>query len=62
MKDSVQLIRLADVFLIAPFLMYAGSQKQLPRHLRFGLWTIGLATLAYNGYNYIQVARGSNLT
>jgi len=39
-------------------LMYAGSQKQLPRHLRFGLWTIGLATLAYNGYNYIQVARG----
>ena len=51
---NVQTIRLIDVFVIAPFLMYAGSRKELPQNIRLGLWAIGIATLIYNGNNYLK--------
>lgn len=49
-----QAIRLADVFLIAPYLLYVSSKRELSeldRNLLFGL---GVATLFYNAINYIQ--------
>jgi len=49
-----QAIRLADVFLIAPYLLYVSSKRELSeldRNLLFGL---GVATLFYNAVNYIQ--------
>ena len=49
-----QNIRLLDVFIIAPILIYAGSQKNLPKPLRISLYTIGIATAYYNGRNYLK--------
>lgn len=49
-----QAVRLADVFLIAPYLLYVSSKRELSeldRNLLFGL---GVATLFYNAINYIQ--------
>lgn len=49
-----QAIRLADVFLIAPYLLYVSSKRELSeldRNLLFGL---GVATLFYNAINYLQ--------
>jgi len=48
----VQTIRLIDVFFIAPVLIYA-SNKVENNFLKISLYGIGLATLIYNGYNYI---------
>ena len=48
-----QNIRLLDVFIIAPILIYAGSQKNLPKWLKISLYTIGVATAYYNGRNYL---------
>jgi hypothetical protein len=49
-----QAVRLADVFLIAPYLLYVSSKRELSeldKNLLFGL---GVATLFYNAINYIQ--------
>lgn len=50
----VQQVRLLDVFVVAPFLFYVGSRKELPQPIRFGVIALGLATLLYNGKNYIN--------
>lgn len=49
-----QIIRLADVFLIGPILIYASFFKTLPTPLRILLFVIGVATIIYNGRNYIK--------
>ena len=54
---TVQYIRLIDVFAIAPFLVYVGTDKALPAGIRYGLIGIGIATFLYNGYNYLQEAK-----
>lgn len=51
---STQNIRLVDVFLIAPLLIYAGTKKDLATWLRIALIGIGIATLLYNGINYLK--------
>jgi hypothetical protein len=49
-----QLIRLVDVFLIAPICIYAGVKaSQLPQFIRTSLIIIGVATFYYNGKNYL---------
>jgi len=54
MGFDVQTVRLLDVFFIAPFLIYVGSNKSLSTPVRATLWGIGLATLFYNGHHYIK--------
>lgn len=56
MASNVQLVRLADVFVIGPFLIYAGTQKELPKNIKAGLIAIGIGTIFYNGYNYLKNA------
>lgn len=51
---NVQIVRLADVFLIGPFLIYAGTKKHLAKSIRLGLIGIGVGTILYNGYNYMK--------
>jgi len=50
-----QNIRLLDVFFIGPFMIYAGYKAQgltdLERYLLYG---IGIATIVYNGKNYLR--------
>jgi|SRR3989304_5085388 len=54
-----QYVRLADVFIIAPVLIYAGTFKQLPKWLRVALIGFGVATAVYNAKNFL--ANRSNL-
>ena len=49
-----QTIRLIDVFFIAPVCIYAGTHKELPEWLRISLIGIGVATMYYNGKNYLS--------
>lgn len=51
---GVQQVRLLDVFVVAPFLFYVGSQKSLSREIRIGLFGLAAATLLYNGFNYLK--------
>jgi hypothetical protein len=51
---NVQQVRLLDVFVVAPFLFYVGTRKELPQTLRIGLNVLAAATLIYNGKNYLD--------
>lgn len=57
-RDSpkTQLVRLADVFVIGPTMVWGGAKlpPSLPSYL---LVLFGLATIAYNARNYAIVAR-----
>ena len=50
---NVQDIRLIDVFVIAPFLLYVSSKKELSPMVRLTLLTFGSLTLLYNANNYL---------
>lgn len=49
-----QYVRIIDVILIAPVLIYAGTFKQLPNWVRVSLIGIGAATAIYNGKNFLE--------
>jgi hypothetical protein len=51
---DVQTVRLIDVFVIAPILIYASGQERLSKPMRYAILGIGLATLFYNGHNYLK--------
>lgn len=50
-----QEIRLLDVFVIGPVILYAGVQykDKLPQWLSVSLIAIGVSTIVYNGRNYL---------
>lgn len=55
MGFGVQDVRLMDVFLIAPFLIFVGvNYKTLPPAIRATLVSLGAVTLLYNGFNYLK--------
>lgn len=49
-----QNIRLIDVFVLAPIMVYAGTFKTLPLWVRISLIGMGVATAVYNGKNFLQ--------
>jgi hypothetical protein len=50
-----QFVRVVDVFFIGPFLIYIASQASGISELsRLILYIIGIATIIYNGRNYIE--------
>jgi len=51
---TVQNVRLIDVFVIAPYLMYLSTNKNLSDTNRVVLFGIGVGTLLYNGINYYK--------
>jgi len=51
---NVQDIRLIDVFVIGPFLIYVGMKKELSLPIRLTLIGFGAATIIYNGNNYLK--------
>ena len=53
-EKKTQMVRLVDVFLIGPLLIYASTFKALPSYLRVSLLLIGIATIVYNGNNYLK--------
>jgi hypothetical protein len=54
-----QTIRLIDVYVIAPILIYGGIQyrKVLPKWLSISLIVIGGCTLYYNAKNYLETKK-----
>lgn len=55
MSQKGQLIRLADVFFIGPFLIYVGFKQGISKSDKYLLIGIGVATIAYNAYNFIEI-------
>jgi len=49
-----QNIRLIDVFVLAPIMIYAGTFKTLPMWIRVSLIGMGVATAVYNGKNFLE--------
>ena len=53
-----QAVRLYDVFLLAPFLLYVGYKaKGISNFERYGIYFIGITTILYNGRNYLKNKR-----
>ena len=53
---KAQTVRLYDVFLLGPFMMWAATQtKPLPRWAKATLFISGVATVVYNLHNYGRV-------
>jgi hypothetical protein len=54
---KAQPVRLADVFVFGPLMIYSGLGKATPNWLRVGMVIIGAGTIVYNLYNYFEVER-----
>lgn len=54
-REKTQLIRLIDVFAIGPLMIYAGAKAstKLSQPVRTALIATGVATIGYNGRNYL---------
>jgi len=52
-----QAIRLVDVFVLAPSILYASTFKQIPGYIRLILLVSGVATLVFNGANYLDIQK-----
>lgn len=58
-EGKTQTVRVVDVLLLAPFLVWAGATGgELPRGARFALIAAGAATAVFNGLNWVNVQRG----
>jgi hypothetical protein len=51
---KTQLIRLADVAFIGPFMLYASMRPKLTDSEKMILAGLGIATILYNGINYLK--------
>lgn len=57
-KDLTQNIRLLDIFVIGPLMIYAGAKAEgLNDIARGGLILFGATTIAYNGINYLNISK-----
>jgi len=53
-EKKTQGVRLIDVFAIRPLMVYGGAAgNSLPDWARVGLFLSGVATVGYNGSNYL---------
>lgn len=56
---KTQGIRLMDVFLLGPFMVWFGaSAKSMPVWARTTMVLAGIGTSVYNGVNYLRVQAG----
>ena len=55
---GTQLIRLVDIFVLGPVLIYAGrAQKELSQNARTFLVLSGIGTILFNGWNYLRISK-----
>ena len=52
-----QSVRLMDVFVLAPTMVYASTFKSLPNYIRLILFVSGICTLVFNGKNYLDIEK-----
>ena len=53
LADKAQLVRLADVFCVGPLMLWGGLR--LGGAAGYTLALLGIATVVYNGRNYLEV-------
>ena len=51
-----QAVRLADIAVFGPMMIYSGLNKKMPRWLRWGIVIVGVGTIVYN-FHYYMVNR-----
>ena len=56
-SDRYQAVRLIDVFVLAPAMVYASTYTQMPDYVRLILFVAGVATLVFNGQNYLEIEK-----
>jgi hypothetical protein len=49
----IQSVRLLEVFVVAPFLVYAGRYST-DKTIKYGLIGLGILTALYNGMDYLK--------
>ena len=54
---KAQPVRMADVLVFGPLMIYSGLGKKTPNWLRVGMVVIGAGTILYNLANYFEVER-----
>ncbi len=54
---KAQSVRMADVLVFGPLMIYAGLGRQTPQWLRVGMVIIGAGTVLYNLANYFTIER-----
>ena len=59
-SERYQAVRLVDVFILAPAMVYASTFKQIPNYVRLILFVSGVATLVFNGQNYLEIEKQKN--
>lgn len=52
--QDAQMVRLWDIFFIAPALIFIGAKYDMPLAEKIILIGIGIGTLAYNGFFYLK--------
>lgn len=55
--EGYQAVRLVDVFVLAPVMVYASMNKSLPKGVRAILFVSGVATAVFNGRNYLRIKK-----
>lgn len=53
--EKAQPVRLFDVFILAPALVYVSNTEKLSPNMSNFLLLVGLGTAVFNGYNYVQI-------
>ena len=54
---KAQSVRMADVLVFGPLMIYAGLGRATPQWLRVGMVIIGAGTVIYNLANYLTIER-----
>ncbi len=54
---KTQAIRLVDIFLLGPLMIYSARFSGSPKWLRLSLALAGILTIAYNGENYLRARK-----
>lgn len=52
-----QFVRMLDVMILGPAMIYAGTDKVIPKPLKLLLLLTGIGTVIYNGRNYLENER-----
>lgn len=53
MIDKTDLIRILDVIVIGPLMIYGAKRARMPEPMKMILYASGVGTILYNGYNLL---------
>lgn len=54
---KAQGIRLGDVFLFGPMMIYSAMGKDAPEWMKAAMLVIGVGTIFYNAMNFVEIER-----